>query len=138
QLIDEGVDGATVEAVAASKGEHSAGKARLVVATTDDHKVRLAMSLRHPPRQPIVDVAPVPHLMALVDELSQRVPYILVKADRSGATVEAWRELGDKAAERQGSADTGWGPDPRGVSKWQHNEHQNRLEKGWVGGLAGD
>ena len=138
QLIDEGVDGATVEAVAAAKGEHSDGKARLVVATTDDHKVRLAMSLRHAPRQPIVDVAPVPHLMALVDELSQRVPYILVKADRAGATIEAWRDLGDKARTVEGNADTGWGPDPRGVSKWQHDEHQNRLQHSWVADIAHD
>ncbi|MFN2538474.1 MAG: hypothetical protein ABR549_10040, partial [Mycobacteriales bacterium] len=138
QLIEEGVDGATVDAVAAAKGEHSEGQARLVVATTDDHQVRLAMSLRHPPRQPVVEVAPLPHLMPLIDELSQRVPHILVKADRSGASVEVWRDLGDKAKAVEGDVGSGWGPDPRGPSRWQHDDHQNRLQANWIGDIAND
>ena len=138
QLIEEGVDGATVEAVTAAKGEHNQGNARLVVATTDDHQVRLAMSLRHAPRRPVVDLAPLPHLMPLIDELTQRVPHILVKADRAGATVEVWRDLGDRANAVEGNVDSGWGPDPRGPSKWQHAQHQNDLQKGWVGDIAND
>src|SRR5947209_6673594 len=63
ELIDKGVDGATVEAVLGAKGTHDEGNARLVVASTDDHSVKLATSLRHAPRQPVVDVAPLPHLL---------------------------------------------------------------------------
>ncbi|MBW8792205.1 MAG: hypothetical protein JF597_00945 [Streptomyces sp.] len=138
ELIDKGLDGATVDAVLSAKGTHGEGNARLVVAVVDDHQVKLAMSLRHAPRQPIVDVAPLPHLLPLVEELSQRVPYVLVKADRAGATIEAWREAGEKAREVSGTADTGWGPDPRGPSKWQHTAHQHELESGWIGDIASD
>jgi hypothetical protein len=138
ELIDKGVDGDTVEAVMGAKGTHDEGNARLVVASADDHQVKLAMSLRHAPRQPVVDVAPLPHLLPLVEELSQRVPYVLVKADRAGATIEAWREAGDKAGEASGSVETGWGPDPRGPSKWQHTAHQHELESGWIGDIASD
>jgi hypothetical protein len=137
-LLEQGVDGATVEAVVSAKGTHDEGQSRLVVASTGDHEVRLAMSLRHPPRQPIIDVAPLPHLLPLVDELSQRVPYVLVRCDRAGATVEAWRNLGDQAATVEGDVESGWGPDPRGPSAWQHTTHQHLLEQGWIGDIAKD
>lgn len=138
ELADEGVNEATVQAVLEAKGGHADGSARLVVASTDDHSVKLVTSLRHAPQRPVVDVAPLPHLLPLVDELAQRVPFVLLRCDRAGATVEAFHDLGTPGVTETGDASTGMGTDPRGPSKWQHTAHQHQYETNWIGNVAQD
>lgn len=81
ELAGQGVDDETLAAIEEARGSHAEGAARLVVATPDDHAIRLAVSLPRRPRQPIIDVGPLPHLLPLVDTLAGRVPYVVVRCD---------------------------------------------------------
>ena len=129
-LDDKGVDEATRAAISAARGQHDQGESRLVVATPADGKVRLAVSLGAPPRRQIVDVAPLPHLLPLVDDVTTRVPHVVVRADHTGADVSAYYATGDVAREVtvKGSA-----PDIRRVQVggWAHLHIQHRAVNGW-------
>ena len=131
QLEQQGVDEATREAIGAAKGAHDEGASRLVVATPADHSVRLAVSLGSPPRRPVVDVAPLPHLLPLVDDVSAQVPHVVVLTDRSGADVSASFDSGHEAAVT--ATVRGHAPDIRKVpvGGWSHLRYQHRAENGW-------
>jgi hypothetical protein len=87
-LDAEGVDRATIEALDASRGEHSAGDTRVLVAAHG--AVQLATSLPSALPRDIVRIGPLPHLLPLVEALSMRVPHVVVLADRKGADVLAY------------------------------------------------
>lgn len=132
QLAEQGVDERTRAALAAAKGTHDEGASRLVVATPADGSVRLAVSLATPPRRPVVDVAPLPHLLPLVDDISLTVPHVVVLADRTGADVSAYTGSGttpEAAATVDGGA-----PDIRKVSVggWSQLRYHHRAENGWA------
>ncbi len=131
ELEDKGVDAATVQAVAAAKGEHWEGDGRLVVATAGDATVRLAVPLHTAPRRPIVDVSPLPHLLPLVDEVNTRVPHVVVRVDRAGADVSAYYDAETVASE---VTVKGHAPDIRKVpvGGWSHLKYQHRAENGWA------
>ena len=131
QLAEKGVDEATREAVGAARGAHDAGASRLVVATTADATVRLAVSLTSPPRRPVVDVAPLPHLLPLVEDLNNQVPHVVVLTDRTGADVSAYYDSGTTPEVEQ--TVKGHAPDIRKVpvGGWSHLHYQHRAENGW-------
>ena len=131
ELEEKGVDARTREAVAAAKGEHAEGAARLVVASVPDATVRFAGSLSAPPRRPVVDVSPLPHLLPLVDDASSRVPHVVVLADRTGADVSAHYDAQTVARE---VTVKGHAPDIRKVpvGGWSHLRYQHRAENGWA------
>lgn len=130
QLADQGVDERTREAIAAAKGAHDDGESRLVVATAADGVVRLAVSLGRPPRRPVVDVAPLPHLLPLVDDVTTQVPHVVLLADRTGADVSAYYDSSHQAGD---VTVTGHAPDIRkvAVGGWSQLHYQHRAENGW-------
>lgn len=131
ELADKGVDGRTIDAVSAARGTHDQGASRLVVATPADGTVRLAVSLGSTPRRQVVDVAPLPHLLPLVDDVTTQVPHVVVVADRTGADVSAYVDSTGTAADQV--TVKGGAPDIRkvGVGGWSHHRYQNRAENGW-------
>lgn len=131
ELEDKGVDERTRTAIAAVQGRHDEGAARLVVATVPDATVRLAVSLGSAPRRPVVDVAPLPHLLPLVDDVTTRVPHVVVLADRTGADVSAYYDTEHLASE---VTVKGHAPDIRKVpvGGWSHLRYQHRAENGWA------
>lgn len=131
ELDDKGVDARTRDAISAERGRHSDGAARLVVATVPDATVRLAVSLGTPPRRQVVDVSALPHLLPLVDDVTTRVPHVVVLADRTGADVRAYYDSDHLA----GSVTvTGHAPDIRKVpgGGWSQLHYQHRAENGWA------
>ncbi len=102
-----------------------------MVATPQDGTVRLAVPLGTAPRRPVVDVAPLPHLLPLVDEVASRVPHVVVLADRTGADVSAYYDTDRLASE---VTVTGHAPDIRKVpvGGWSHLRYQHRAENGWA------
>jgi len=130
ELADKGVDGATREAVSAARGRHADGASRLVIATTADATVRLAVSLGTPPRRQVVDVGPLPHLLPLVDDVTTQVAHVVVLADRTGADVSAYYDDAHTAGQ---VTVTGHAPDIRKVmvGGWSHLRYQHRAENGW-------
>ena len=131
ELGEKGVDDRTLAAIDAAKGAHDQGASRLVVATPADGTVRLAVSLASAPRRRVVDVAPLPHLLPLVDDVTAQVPHVVVLTDRTGADVSAYSTSGgapDAEATVKGHA-----PDIRKVpvGGWSHLRYQHRAENGW-------
>lgn len=137
ELGGMGVDESTLRAIDEAKGQHSDGGSRLVVATPRDHRVQLAVSLPEPPVRPVADVAPLPHLLPLVEDLSNRVPYIVLLVDRTGADLWACydehRTAGLTSVE--GSSDLQRSPKD---SSWVHLQHQHQVEAGWETRVAKD
>lgn len=130
ELEDKGVDAATREAVGAARGEHADGAARLVVASVPDATVRLAVSLLSRPRQQVVDVAPLPRLRPLVEDLSQRVPHVVVLADRTGADVTAYFDT-ERVAREVTVKGTTLHLKKVQVGGWSHHRYQHRSEDRW-------
>ncbi len=130
ELEDKGVDAATRDAISAARGAHDQGDSRLIVATLPDATVRLAVSLGAPPRREIIDVAPLPHLLPLVDDVTTRVPHVVVLADHTGADVSAYYDADHLARE---VTVKGHAPDIRKVpvGGWSHLRYQHRAENGW-------
>lgn len=130
QLAEQGVDERTREGLAAAKGSHDEGESRLVIATPTDGTVRLAVSLGTPPRRPVVQLGPLPHLLPLVDDVTTQVPHVVLLADRTGADVSAYYDSSRQAGE---VTVTGHAPDIRKVSVggWSQLHYQHRAENGW-------
>ena len=130
ELEDKGVPAPTRTAVGDARGQHWEGASRLVVATPADTTVRLAVSLGTRPRRPVVDVAPLPHLLPLVEDVTTRVPHVVVLADHTGADVTAYYDADHVAKEVtvKGSA-----PDIRrvNVGGWAHLHILHRAVNGW-------
>ncbi len=135
-LGERGVDDQTLEALAAAKGEHSEGGSRLVVASTADHEVKLAVSLPSVPPTTLADVSPLPHLLPLLDVTAQ-VPYVLVVADRTGADVWGYDDVDAVADESTVKGTTHQNRSPAS-GNYKFLQHQHLAEKDWVGHLAKD
>ncbi|MDP9436503.1 MAG: hypothetical protein M3P93_15450 [Actinomycetota bacterium] len=130
ELESEGVDARTVEAVGAARGEHAQGAARLVIATVPDSTVRLAVSLVAPPRRPVVEVAALPRLRPLVEDLTNRVPHVVVLADRTGADVAAYFDA-EQVAKEVTVKGTQLHLKKVQVGGWAHHRYQHRAEDRW-------
>jgi hypothetical protein len=120
-LTDQGVDAKTVAAVEAARGEHFDGASRFVVASTTDGDVKLALSLDQPPRRPVVEVAPLPHLLPVLDSMTTRVPYVVAVVDREGA--EIWSSDGESTElDHEGTIEA---PTTRGQARRDQRSTQN-------------
>ncbi len=130
ELESQGVDERTRTAVHDARGEHSDGASRLVVATTSDGVVRLAVPLASTPPRRVVDVSPLPHLLPLIDDVTTRVPHVVVLADHAGADVSAYYDSEHVAKQ---VTVKGHAPDIRkvAVGGWSHLRYQQRAENGW-------
>lgn len=130
ELADLGVDPDLVEAVSDARGEHYEGATRLVIATIPDKTVRLAISIDAETQAPIVDVAALPHLMPLVEAVTEQVPHVVVYADHAGADVEAYTDEGDLADEVTVKGRTLHLKKVQ-VGGWAHRRYQERTENQW-------
>jgi hypothetical protein len=108
-----------------------------VVASTADAEVKIALSLPQAPRRPVVDVAPLPHLLPLVEDVSLRVPYVVVVADRTGAEVSAFYDTQTTAEE---ITVLGRRTHERGPARgsWKHIYHEFPAEQVWMNRIAHD
>ncbi|MDP9407242.1 MAG: hypothetical protein M3P95_05065 [Actinomycetota bacterium] len=88
ELEEKGVDEATREALSANLGEHGEGNTRVLVAASGE--VLLALSLPDPPESQVVNVGPLPTLLALAERASVQVPHVVALVDRLGADVMAY------------------------------------------------
>lgn len=102
-----GVDEVTRDALTAALGNHAEGRTRVLIATPSSGQVRLALSLPDPPAQEVVSLAPLPKLVPLVGHLATRIPYLVVRADRTGADIEAYREQAQPVGTSTVTGETG-------------------------------
>lgn len=130
ELADQGVDQATVEAVAGARGTHDEGDTRAVIASNGS--VHLARSLPGSLPGDLVRVSPLPHVAPLVDAASRVRPHVVALIDRTGADVYAYAEseteIADFTVVRGDAADI---RKVHGAGGWAMRRMQARAEEGW-------
>jgi hypothetical protein len=130
QLEEQGVAAPVRDAISEARGEHADGDARLVVASVPQAKVVLSESVSGRPASDTVTLGTLPDLLPVVDELSTRVPHVVVLADRHGAEISAHydmdrvvRDLTVKGTELHTRKVHGGG--------WSHRRYLHRVEEQW-------
>ncbi|HWG99527.1 MAG TPA: Vms1/Ankzf1 family peptidyl-tRNA hydrolase [Pilimelia sp.] len=89
RLTDQGADPATVEALEAAVLDPPRRPGRVGLALfAAGGELRLSVPLAAPPRAELATWAPLPHVMPLVAQRGQEVPWLRVVADRLGADLE--------------------------------------------------
>ena len=130
QLEEQGVAAPVRDAIFEARGDHAEGDARLVVASVPDAKVVLAESVSRRPATDTVVTGTLPDLLPVLDELTTRVPHVVVLADRHGAELSArydvdkvGKELTVKGTELHTRKVAGGG--------WAHRRYLHRVEEQW-------
>ena len=131
QLEELGIPEPVREAVSDARGDHAAGAARLVVATSPTAEVQLAVSLPGAPRRPFVETGPLPRLLPLLEDVATAVPHVVVLADRTGADVSAYYDTGEVVDEITVKGQTLHLRKVQGGG-WSHLRYLHRAENGWV------
>lgn len=136
QLEQQGMAAPLREAISAARGDHAEGDARLVVASVPDQKVVLAASVSRRPATDTVTTGALPDLLPVLDELTTRVPHVVVLADRHGAEISARydvdkvdKELTVKGTELHTRKVAGGG--------WSHRRYLHRVEEQWEANARG-
>lgn len=130
QLEQQGVAAPVREALSGARGDHADGDARLVVASVPDAEVVLSEPVSNAPATDTVTLGTLPDLLPLIDELTTRVPHVVVLADRHGAEVSARyetdavaNEVTVKGRELHTRKVAGGG--------WSHRRYLHRVEEQW-------
>lgn len=130
RLEQQGVAGPVREALSGARGDHADGDARLVVASVPDAQVVLSEPVSTAPAADSISVDALPDLLPLLDELTTRVPHVVVLADRHGAEVSARyetdavaNEVTVKGRELHTRKVAGGG--------WSHRRYLHRVEEQW-------
>jgi hypothetical protein len=131
QLEDQGVAEPVREAVSGARGEHADGAARIVVASVPEARVVLSAPVSVPPPTDTVEVGPLPRLLPLVTDLTQRVPHVVVNADRTGADVSAFYDVDKTAHEVTVKGSTLHVHRVPGGG-WSQLRYQHRAENQWA------
>ena len=131
QLEQEGVAEPVREALVAARGEHAEGDARLVVASVPDAEVVLAEWLSTRPATDTVSSGTLPDLRPLLDELTTRVPHVVVLADRHGAELQARYDEGKVAREVTVNGTELHTRKVRGGG-WAHRRYLSHVEEQWA------
>lgn len=130
QLDAAGVPEPVRDAVLAARATHDEGEARLVVADLASGGVLLAEPVTTRPATDAVTVGPLPRLLPLLVDLSARVPHVVVLADRTGADVAAYFDVGRTANEVTVKGRTLHLKKVQ-VGGWAHHRYQHRSENAW-------
>lgn len=130
ELAEVGVDETTRQALTAALGAepHRQGGTRVLIAAGGE--VRLAMSLPDAPAAEVVRVAPLPYLLPLVDWAQNRLPHVVVLADRRGADILAYTDAAQP--DISASVDTSRFPDHKtGTGGWSALRYEHKVEEDW-------
>src|SRR5436190_7614478 len=130
-LIDDGADGATVDAMTqAVLGPRPQGGARVLIASHGH--VHLATWL--PERRGGADlalVAELPRLLPLIEARADRIPHVVVLTDRLGADVLAFTE-GDRPIDIKSTGDVApWPVHKTGTGGWAAKRFDATVEEDW-------
>jgi hypothetical protein len=130
RLEQAGVPAPVRDAIAGAQGAHDEGEARLVVASVPEARVVLAEPVSTRPATDVVEVAPLPDLLALVSDVTSQVPHVVVHTDRTGADVEAYFDTDEVSQEVTVKGRTLHLTKVSGGG-WAHHRYQHRAEHQW-------
>jgi hypothetical protein len=129
-LEAQGVDAATLDAMTAAAGDDAHLRGATLVMVASHGQVHLVRHLPDAPRQQVVNVGALPHLLPLIDWPRLRPAHVLVLVDREGADVLGYGEgtthpiARDVDAEHHPVHKTGTGG-------WSALRYEHKVEEGW-------
>jgi hypothetical protein len=131
KLLDQGADAATVDAVDTAVENHpyQPGQYGLAVFASAGQVVLLETM----PAPPVADEAyygPLPHVMPLLAQRGEEVPYVRVLADRTGADLEGL-SVGGAPRRRTVSGSETFPLHKVRVGGWSHRHYQLAVEEAW-------
>jgi len=131
-LAAQGADEATLTALdkAVEAADPSVGQAGRVLVAAHGETL-LDRPLPAPPRRVIARLSPLPHLMPMLAQFPEPLPYVVVVTDRTGADITAYAAQGEPLF-----SDTVKGPDQWPIHKvpsggWAALRYQHAVEVAW-------
>jgi hypothetical protein len=130
RLIEQGADGATVDAAAGAVEQHpyQPGRYGLAILATAGEAV-LIDELAAPPAADEAHYALLPHVMPLLAQRGDEVPYVRVLADRTGADLDSLSVGG--VQRRRVTGGTTFPLHKVHVGGWSHSHYLRAVEESW-------
>jgi hypothetical protein len=131
KLVEQGADAATLDAVAAAVENHpyQPGRYGLAIFATDG-EVALLEELPAPPPADEAFLEPLPHVMPLLAQRGEEVPYVRVLADRTGADLEGI-SAGSAPRRRQVSGGESFPLRKVHAGGWSDRRYDQAVEEAW-------
>ncbi|MEU4620037.1 Vms1/Ankzf1 family peptidyl-tRNA hydrolase [Actinoplanes sp. NPDC023801] len=131
QLTGQGADSATLDAVEAAVQNHPYQPGRYGLAVfARDGEVAMLETLPAPPPADEASLSALPHLMPLIAQRGEEVPYVRVLADRTGADLDAL-EVGGAPRHRQVTGGATFPLRKVHAGGWSHRRFQQAVEESW-------
>jgi hypothetical protein len=130
-LLQQGADQATVDAVAGAIEDHPYQPGQYGLAVfANAGEVALLEILSAPPAADEASWGPLPHAMPLLAQRGEDVPYVRVLADRTGADLEAL-SVGGAPRRRTVTGSESFPLRKVNVGGWSHRHYQLAVEEAW-------
>jgi hypothetical protein len=130
-LAEQGCDDKTIEATEAALRSHPYQPGRYGLAIfAHSGEVAVVETLPAPPPSDEAYVGPLPHLMPLIAQRGEEVPYVRVLADRTGADVDAIA-AGGVPRHREVTASETFPMRKVHVGGWSHRRYLQAVEETW-------
>src|SRR4051794_9359362 len=129
RLLEQGADTATVDAVSEAVQQHpfQPGRYGLAILATEG-EVALADELAAPPASDEAFFEPLPHVMPLLAQRGNDVPYVRVLADRTGADLDSL-SVGGVHRERTVTGGAQFPLRKVRVGGWSHRRYLQKVEE---------
>jgi hypothetical protein len=130
-LTEQCADVSTLDAVERAVRDHPAQSGRYglaVFATGGD--VAMVQTLPAPPPADAAYLEPLPHVMPLLEQRSQEVPYVRVLADRTGADLDGL-SVGGAPRHREVAGRVTFPIRKVHVGGWSHRHYLQAVEESW-------
>jgi Bacterial archaeo-eukaryotic release factor family 2 len=131
QLAEQGADPAGLDAVDAAVREHPFQPGRYGLAIfAQGGDVALVETLSAPPAVDQAYLEPLPHVMPLLAQRGEEVPYVRVLTDRTGADLDAL-SVGGSPRHREVTGSATYPLRKVNVGGWSHRRYQQAAEESW-------
>ncbi|BAL93126.1 hypothetical protein AMIS_79060 [Actinoplanes missouriensis 431] len=130
-LTEQGCDPATLAALEAAALEHPArpGRHGLALFATAG-EVPLRRALAAPPRTEIATFGPLPHVMPMLAQLGDEIPYLRVVVDHTGGAIDA-AGAGDLVQHREVEGTEDYPVHKVGVGGWNALKAEHNYDLTW-------
>ncbi|GAB2608211.1 hypothetical protein Aab01nite_61350 [Paractinoplanes abujensis] len=131
RLTEQGADKATLDAVADAVRDQPAepGPHGLAIFASDG-EVALVQTLPAPPATDVACLEPLPHVMPLLAQRGEEVPYVRVLADRTGADLDAL-SAGGVPRHREVTGSATFPMRKVHAGGWSHLHYLHAVEESW-------
>src|SRR4051812_2222020 len=131
RLTEQGADAVTLDAVEDAVQNHPFQPGRYGLAVfAEGGDVAMVETLSAPPPADEARVGPLPHVMPLIAQRGEEVPYVRVLTDRTGADLDALT-VGGAPRHREVRGSATWPIRKPQVGGWSHRHYLQKVEESW-------